>query len=42
MELSFSHKTASVYREKAHPIQRAQETFESVVPDTDEDIGHGA
>lgn len=39
MELSFSHKTASVYREKAHPIQRAQETFESVVPDTDEDIG---
>lgn len=39
MELSFTHKTAAVYRELSRPVRRIQETAESVVPDTDEDIG---
>ncbi len=39
MEISFSHKTVSAYREIPCPVKRIQETMESVVPDTNEDIG---
>ena len=39
MEISFTHTSATVYREIACPVCRLQETAESVVPDTDPDIG---
>ena len=39
MEISFTHTAASCYREVASPVCRVQETAESVVPDTDPDIG---
>lgn len=40
MEISFENKTATVYREIYHQTKRTQESTESVVPDTDDDIGH--
>lgn len=39
MDISFTHKTVPVYRELSRPVKRIQETAESVVPDTNEDIG---
>ena len=39
MEISFENKTANVYREIYHQTKRVQESTESVVPDTDDDIG---
>ena len=39
MEISFSHKTVNAYREISCPVKRIQETLESVVPDTNDDIG---
>lgn len=42
MEISFENKTATVYREIYHQTKRTQESAESVVPDTDDDIGRVA
>lgn len=39
MDISFTHTTKSVYREIACPFKRIQISSESVVPDTNEDIG---
>lgn len=39
MEISFENKTISAYREIYHQSKRVQESAESVVPDTDDDIG---
>lgn len=39
MEVVFENKTAPVWREAAHQIKRAQVSAESVVPDTNDDIG---
>ena len=39
MEINFVNKTVNVYREVHHQTKRSQESTESVVPDTDEDIG---
>lgn len=39
MEISFENKTVTVYREIYHQTKRTQESAESVVPDTDDDIG---
>lgn len=39
MDISFENKGASVYREIAHQVKRIQESAESVVPDTNDDIG---
>lgn len=38
MEISFENKIVSCYREIAHQTKRVQETAESVVPDTNDDI----
>ena len=42
MEISFENKTANIYREIYHQTKRIQESAESVVPDTDDDIGRVA
>lgn len=42
MEISFENKTINAYREIYHQTKRVQESCESVVPDTDEDIGRVA
>ena len=39
MDIVFTHKTQSCYREFADPVKRVQVSAESVVPDTNEDIG---
>lgn len=39
MEISFENKTVNIYREIYHQTKRSQESAESVVPDTDDDIG---
>ena len=39
MEISFNHRTLTGYRELPCPVRRIQVTAESVVPDTDEDVG---
>ncbi len=39
MEISFETRDTAIYREFFHQSRRAQETVESVVPDTDADIG---
>lgn len=39
MDIVFTHKTQSCYREFADPVKRIQVSAESVVPDTQEDIG---
>lgn len=39
MEIAFDNKQVSAYREISHQIKRVQETAESVVPDTNDDIG---
>lgn len=39
MEITFENKTADTYREIYHQTKRVQESTESVVPDTDDDIG---
>lgn len=39
MEISFENKTVNIYREIFHQTKRTQESAESVVPDTDDDIG---
>ena len=39
MEISFENKTVNTYREIYHQTKRTQESAESVVPDTDDDIG---
>lgn len=39
MELSFENKTADAYREAVHLVKTVQETGETVVPDTNDDIG---
>ena len=39
MELSFENKTAAAFRETAHLTKTVQETGETVVPDTNDDIG---
>lgn len=39
MEISFENKTVNIYREVHHQTKRVQESAESVVPDTDDDIG---
>ena len=39
MEISFENKTVNIYREIYHQTKRTQESAESVVPDTDDDIG---
>ena len=39
MEISFENKTINIYREVHHQTKRVQESAESVVPDTDDDIG---
>ena len=39
MDIVFTHKTQSCYREFADPVKRIQVSAESVVPDTNEDIG---
>ena len=39
MELSFENKTAAAFRERAHLLKTVQETGETVVPDTNDDIG---
>ena len=38
MELTFETRQAEVYRETYHQVRRIQESTESVVPDTEEDI----
>lgn len=42
MEISFENKTVNIYREIYHQTKRIQESAESVVPDTDDDIGRVA
>lgn len=42
MEINFENKTINVYREVHHQTKRIQESTESVVPDTDDDIGNVA
>ena len=39
MEISFENKAVGAYREVFHQIKRIQESAESVVPDTNDDIG---
>jgi hypothetical protein len=39
MEINFENKTVSAFREIYHQTKRSQESTESVVPDTDDDIG---
>lgn len=39
MEISFENRVISTYREISHQTKRIQETAESVVPDTNDDIG---
>ena len=39
MEIGFENKTINIYREVHHQTKRIQESAESVVPDTDDDIG---
>lgn len=39
MEIAFDNKHIGIYREISHQIKRVQETAESVVPDTNDDIG---
>ena len=39
MELIFENKTAAAFRETAHLLKTVQETGETVVPDTNDDIG---
>ena len=39
MEIGFENKTVSAYREVFHQVKRIQESAESVVPDTNDDIG---
>ncbi len=39
MELAFENKTAPAFREAAHCVKTVQETGETVVPDTNDDIG---
>ena len=39
MEISFENKAIGAYREVAHQVKRIQESAESVVPDTNDDIG---
>lgn len=42
MEISFENKSVGAYREIFHQIKRIQESVESVVPDTNDDIGRVA
>lgn len=42
MEINFENKTVGAYREVFHQIKRVQESAESVVPDTNDDIGRVA
>lgn len=42
MEISFENKMVNAYREVFHQTKRIQESAESVVPDTDDDIGRVA
>lgn len=42
MEINFENKTVGAYREVFHQIKRIQESAESVVPDTNDDIGRVA
>ena len=42
MEISFENKTVNIYREIYHQTKRIQESAESVVLDTDDDIGRVA
>lgn len=39
MEIAFENRHIGIYREISHQIKRVQETVESVVPDTNDDIG---
>ena len=39
MEISFENKVVGTYREISHQLKRIQESMESVVPDTNDDIG---
>ena len=39
MEIKFDNKNIEIFREILHQTKQVQETAESVVPDTDEDIG---
>lgn len=39
MEINFEHKSTGAYREVSHQIKRIQQSAESVVPDTNDDIG---
>ena len=39
MQLTFENKTAAAFRETAHLLKTVQETAETVVPDTNDDIG---
>ena len=39
MEISFENKVTGAYREVSHQVKRIQESAESVVPDTNDDIG---
>ncbi len=39
MEISFENKSVRAYREISHQVKRVQESAESVVPDTNDDIG---
>ncbi len=39
MEIKFENKLVSSYREVSHQLKRIQESAESVVPDTNDDIG---
>jgi len=39
MDIQFENKAVNTYREVYHQVRRIQETAESVVPDTNDDIG---
>ena len=39
MEITFENNTTNIRREIYHQTKRTQESTESVVPDTDDDIG---
>ena len=39
MEISFDNKCINTFREIYHQAKKIQESAESVVPDTDDDIG---
>ena len=39
MEIKFENKNVSMYREISRQTKKVQESAESVVPDTDDDIG---